>query len=43
MIWTPTHLTSEERELFERLDEIQRTRARKEGKGFIDRMLEAFG
>ena len=43
MIWTPTHLSSEERELFERLDEIQRTRARKEGKGFIDRMLEAFG
>ena len=43
MVWTPTHLSSEERELFERLNEIQQTRARKEGKGFLDRMLEALG
>ena len=43
MVWTPTHLSSEERELFERLGEIQQARAEKEGKGFLDRMLEAFG
>ena len=43
MVWTPTHLSSEERELFERLGEIQQTRAQKEGKGFLDRMLETFG
>jgi molecular chaperone DnaJ len=41
MVWTPTNLSSEERELFQRLDEIQQTRAKKEGKSFLDRMLEA--
>ena len=35
--------SDEERELFERLGEIQQARAEKEGKGFLDRMLEAFG
>ncbi|HCL29158.1 MAG TPA: molecular chaperone DnaJ [Candidatus Latescibacteria bacterium] len=41
IIWTPTDLNSEERQLFERLDEIQQQRAANEGKGFLDRMLEA--
>ncbi|MBQ36866.1 MAG: molecular chaperone DnaJ [Gemmatimonadaceae bacterium] len=43
IVWTPTNLSSEERELFERLDEIQQNRAKQEGKGFLDRMLEALG
>ena len=41
MVWTPTSLSSEERALFEQLDEIQQKRAKKEGKSFLDRMLEA--
>jgi molecular chaperone DnaJ len=41
VVWTPTNLSSEERELLERLDELRQKRARKEGKGFFDRMLEA--
>lgn len=41
MVWTPTNLSSEERALFEQLDELRRSRAKKEGKGFFDRMLEA--
>jgi molecular chaperone DnaJ len=41
MVWTPTSLSSEERALFQQLDEIQQKRAKKEGKSFLDRMLEA--
>ena len=41
MVWTPTNLSSEERALFEQLDELQQKRAKKEGKSFLDRMLEA--
>jgi molecular chaperone DnaJ len=41
MVWTPTSLSAEERALFEQLDEIQQKRAKKEGKSFLDRMLEA--
>ena len=43
VVWTPTHLSAEERRLFAELDDIQRKRARKEGKSFLDRMLEALG
>ncbi|MDA0336286.1 MAG: molecular chaperone DnaJ [bacterium] len=41
MVWTPTNLSAEERALFEQLDELQQKRAKKEGKSFLDRMLEA--
>lgn len=41
MVWTPTNLSSEERALFEQLDEIRRSRTKQEGKGFLDRMFEA--
>ena len=43
VVWTPTHLSAEERRLFEQLDEVQQERASSEGKSFLDRMLEAFG
>lgn len=41
IVWTPTNLSSEERQLLERLDELRLKRESKEGKGFFDRMLEA--
>ena len=42
IVWTPTRLSDEERELFEALDKIHQSRAKKEGKGFLERMLDAF-
>ena len=41
-VWTPTHLSVQERRLFEELDRLHRDRAAKEGKGFFDRMRDAF-
>ena len=43
VVWTPTRVTPEERQLLEQLEEIQRTRADSEGKSFFDKMREAFG
>ena len=42
-VWTPTHLSARERRLLEELDHLHRDRAAKEGKGFFDRMRDAFG
>lgn len=39
-IWTPTHLSGEERELFEQLDRLQKRRAKSEGKSFLDWLRE---
>ena len=41
-VWTPTHLSQEERRLFEDLHRLQEERAQQEGKGFFDRMKDAF-
>ncbi len=43
LVWTPTHLSAEERRLFQELEEIQRARANSEGTSLLDRMLRAFG
>ena len=43
MVWTPTHLSAEERRLFQELEQIHTRRASSEGKSFFDRMREAFG
>ncbi len=42
LVWTPTHLSAEERRLFQELEEIQRARANSEGTSLLDRMLRAF-
>ena len=42
-VWTPTHLSARERSLLEELDRLHRDRAAMEGKGFFDRMRDAFG
>ncbi|MBT3346339.1 MAG: molecular chaperone DnaJ [Gemmatimonadetes bacterium] len=42
LVWTPTQLTADERRVFEELDELHQQRATKEGKSFLDRMMEAF-
>ena len=42
-VWTPTHLSARERRLLEELDRLHRDRAAREGKGFFDRMRDAFG
>ncbi len=42
-VWTPTHLSARERRLLEELDHLHRDRAAREGKGFFDRMRDAFG
>ena len=41
-VWTPTHLSAKERRLFEELDRLDKDRAAREGKGFFDRMRDAF-
>ena len=41
-VWTPTHLSARERNLLEELDRLHRDRAAREGKGFFDRMRDAF-
>ena len=41
-VWTPTQLSQEERRLFEDLHRLQEERAQQEGKGFFDRMKDAF-
>ena len=43
MVWTPQDLDSQERELLEELARLHRKRADREGKGFFDKMREAFG
>jgi molecular chaperone DnaJ len=42
-VWTPQELEGRERELFEELAGLERKRAEREGKGFLDKMREAFG
>lgn len=42
-VWTPTHLSGEERKLFEELDRIQQHRAKSAGKSFFDWLREALG
>lgn len=42
MVWTPQELDSRERELFEELAGLEQKRADREGKGFLDKMREAF-
>ena len=41
-VWTPTHLSAKERRLLEELDHLHRDRVAREGKGFFDRMRDAF-
>ena len=41
-VWTPTHVSAQERHLFEELDRLHKDRAAREGKGFFDRMRDAF-
>ena len=41
-VWTPTQLSQEDRRLFEDLHRLQEERAQQEGKGFFDRMKDAF-
>ena len=43
VVWTPQNLDERERELFGELSELERKRAEREGKGFFDKMREAFG
>ena len=43
VVWTPTHVSREERQLLEEFEKIQQTRADSEGKTFFDKMREAFG
>ena len=42
MVWTPTHLSDEEHELFEALMRLEKDRLKSEGKGFFERMRQAF-
>jgi molecular chaperone DnaJ len=42
MLWTPQELSPRERELFEELASLDRKRAASEGKGFFEKMREAF-
>ena len=41
-VWTPTHMSAQERRLFEELDRLHKDRVAREGKGFFDRMRDAF-
>ena len=41
-VWTPTQLSAKERRLLEEFDRLHRDRAAREGKGFFDRMRDAF-
>jgi molecular chaperone DnaJ len=43
VVWTPTHLNEQETELFRELAQLDQRRAETEGKGFFERMREAFG
>jgi len=40
-VWTPTHLSSEERDLLKELDRLQKHRAKSEGKSFLEWLREA--
>jgi len=42
MVWTPQELDGRERELFEELARLDKKRADSEGKGFFEKMREAF-
>ena len=42
LLWTPQELSGRERELFEELAQLERKRADSEGKGFFEKMREAF-
>jgi len=42
LVWTPQDLDPRERELFEELGRLERRRAEREGKGFLDKMRQAF-
>jgi molecular chaperone DnaJ len=43
VVWTPTQLSEPERRLFEDLVELEKDRAASEGKGFFEKMRQAFG
>ena len=42
VVWTPTSLSPRERELFEELARLEKDRAASEGKGFFEKMRQAF-
>jgi molecular chaperone DnaJ len=42
-VWTPTRLSSREKQLFEELNELEAGKTPKPGKGFLDKVREAFG
>lgn len=42
MVWTPQELSSRERELLEELGQLDKKRADREGKGFLEKMRAAF-
>jgi molecular chaperone DnaJ len=41
-VWTPTSLSGEEKELFERLQQVESQKPPASGRGFWKRMREAF-
>jgi DnaJ-class molecular chaperone len=43
VLWTPTDLTREERELFEALAQVEKERLASRDKGFFDKIRATFG
>ena len=43
LLWTPDRLSARERELFEEIRQLERSRANSEGKGLFEKMRQAFG
>ena len=42
-VWTPTRLSSREKQLFEELNGLEAGKTPKPGKGFLEKVREAFG
>ena len=42
-VWTPTRLSAREKQLFDELSKLEAGKAPKPGKGFMDKVRDAFG